>query len=300
MTPLLMAAFLVGVDPGGDVLAVFSARCAHCHERRTLTQKTLGGIDYILDIKRVAANKEIVVPSDLPHSNMWLLVNAGNMPPPSSPTGPLTQPQKDLIKAWISAGCPVPLAATVPPPEKPATTTAPGQADDSPGEPLVADTGRLGASFLTRTVDWLGNFHLLILHFPIALVVLAAGGEGLGWWLARRPAPAGPIMASVMQLGVTVLVALATVAAVPTVALGWLHAYGGSGSSQPDNLFWHSWLGTGSLVLLAGTAWLCWGDAVARTRRLLTRVLIFGSALVVGVVGHFGGMMVHGRNFLSW
>ncbi len=290
-----MAAFLVCADPGSDVRAVFSARCVTCHGAGLAKPK--GGFGFVTDLARVAKDPEKVIPGNLAHSNLWLLVQSGNMPPNGSPTGPLSVVQKDMVKTWIEAGCPPPAPLQ---PLDPRTEEASAPNPVPAQEDAPTPTSGAGPSALSRTVSFAGNFHLLVLHFPIALIVLAALGEALGWWLGRRPAPAGPIMGAVTQLGVGTLIVAATVAAVPTVVLGWLHAYGGSGSSQPDNLFWHSWLGTGSLVMLGATAWLCWGDAVGRTRRLVTRLAIFGSAAVVGLVGHFGGMMVHGRAFLNW
>ncbi len=293
MNSLLVAVvFMAGADPGADVLAVFKAKCATCHGPDVKEPK--GKFGYVLELKKLAASP-LVVPGNPPASDLWLLCASGNMPPNDSSTGPLTSTQKALVKAWIEAGCPPPMLAAEPVKEASAPTTAPAEEDAPETTTPVTEP-----SFLGRAVSLLGNFHLLVLHFPIALIMLGAVAEALAWLLIRRGTPETMIMATLTRLLVGTLVVMATVAAVPTVVLGWLHANSGFGASQPDNLFWHQWLGTGVLVLLMGTAWLCWGDAVTGTRRLATTAMILGSALLMGLVGHFGGMMVHGRHFLSW
>lgn len=279
-----MAVSLVCADPGSDVLAVFVARCASCHDGARVA-KPKGKFGYILDLKKLAADRDRIVPGDPKASDLWLLVNSGNMPPNDSPTGPLSPAQKETIRSWIAAGAPEAQPGLVPGAAQPDGAAVPAQEEAQEDNPPVT-----GPSFLSRTAVFAGNFHLLVLHFPIVLIILAALVDVLGWWWRL----------DMMRLDADILAILAAVAAVPTVGLGWLHALDGSGASQPDNLFWHQWLGTGVLGLLAVTAWFCWADAGASTRRLGTTALILASALLTGLVAHFGGMMVHGRHFLTW
>src|SRR5579859_7777873 len=91
-------------DLAAEVHAVFSAKCAGCHGPNLAKPK--GRFGYVLDLARVAANPEIVVPSFPDESEMWELVRREEMPPADAPTGPLSQEQKELIKAWIAAGAP--------------------------------------------------------------------------------------------------------------------------------------------------------------------------------------------------
>ncbi len=295
---VLSGLFLVCGDPATDVLAVFTAKCIGCHGSTVKEPK--GNFGYILDLKRTAANPEILIPGKL-DSNMWKLVSSGNMPPNNSPTGPLSLYQKDVIKRWVESGAPdtVPepppnLEIIKPPAEKQSIPVGP-----SVKEEVAQDSGVLvPPSFLGHIVSWVGNFHLLILHFPIALLVCAALRESWCMWKERFTML--PEYRAVILAEVDYFVVLAALFTIPTVILGWIHAYTGSGSSQSDSLFWHRWLGTFSLVLVGITAVLVEIDAFFGNRTLLTRGMIFFSLLIMSMAAHFGGMMVHGSNFLSW
>ncbi len=149
-----------------------------------------------------------------------------------------------------------------------------------------------GPTFL----EWVGKFHVLILHFPIALVVAAALREAWSMWnVWRRP---NSIRAMALE-DVHFCILVAAVFIVPTTITGWLHALDGSGASQPGTLLLHRWLGTLACALVVAAAVSAELDAHRHDRRLLTRVLIFVSALVIGVTGHFGGMMSHGADYFS-
>src|ERR1700693_4634952 len=89
-----------------------------------------------------------------------------------------------------------------------------------------------------RMLRLLGKFHLLLLHFPIALVVVAGFGEA---WsiLQRKPTPS--------ESGRFCLW-LAALAAIPTVGLGWLFAAAGNGVGSPQLLMAHRWFGTTAAV----------------------------------------------------
>ncbi len=157
---------------------------------------------------------------------------------------------------------------------------------------VIPPTFDAGPSWL----EWLGKFHVLILHFPIALVVAAALREAWSMWnIWRRP---NSIRIMALE-DVHFCVLMAAVFIVPTTITGWLHTLDGSGAGQPGVLLLHRWLGTLACILVVATAVLAELDAHRHDRRLITRVLIFVSALVVGVTGHLGGMLVHGADYFS-
>src|SRR6516225_7605261 len=83
---------------------VFAARCAGCHGPDLAKPK--GRFGYVLDLRRVADNPEMVIPGRPDESELWALVRHGDMPPADSPHGPLTATEKEVIRAWIAAGAP--------------------------------------------------------------------------------------------------------------------------------------------------------------------------------------------------
>src|SRR5262249_8889412 len=153
---------------GAEVRAVFAAKCAACHGPDLAKPK--GRFGYVLDLRKVASNPEMVVPSSPDESELWSLVSQGEMPPPESASAPLTDAEKETIRAWIAAGAPEALSQV---------PGGPGPA----GGPAEAPVGG-------RTLRWLGKLHLLLIHFPIALLVAAGIGELVSLWRRSRvPSP---------------------------------------------------------------------------------------------------------------
>jgi mono/diheme cytochrome c family protein/uncharacterized membrane protein len=262
-------------DIGVEVRAVFAAKCAGCHGPDLAKPK--GRFGYVLDLRRVASNPEMVIPSRPDESELWLLVSEGEMPPPDSPHGPLTEAQKEIIRAWIAAGAPEALPQA---PGGPGTTTGPAPSSSTP--PDVPAAG--------RTLRWLGKLHLLLIHFPIALVLAAGIGEFISAWRGSRvPSPA-----------VRFCLTLAAIAIIPTVTFGWLHAAAGNGVGSPQLLTAHRWLGTASGVWMIGTALCAERDAHRGARGRGVQVALAIGIVLVAATAHLGGSMAHGSDFFGW
>jgi hypothetical protein len=252
---------VLGGDPGADVRAVFAARCARCHGPDVSVPRA--GFGYVLDLDRLRANPELVVPSRPDESTLWQMVHGGEMPPPNSPTGPLRASEKEVIRAWIAAGAPV-------------ESTSEPQANAPP----AASAGR-------RTLVWLGKFHLVVVHFPIALLLAGLVGEAWSLWKqSRAPSPV-----------VRFCLALGGLSAVATVGLGWLFALG-HGSSGLLGL--HRWIGTTAGVWAVAVAVCSERDSRRGVRSWWTRGLVLAGAALVGLTAHLGGLLVHGADFYDW
>jgi uncharacterized membrane protein/mono/diheme cytochrome c family protein len=254
-------------DLASETLAVFSAKCAGCHGPKL--PKPRGRFGYVLDLARVAANPEMVVPRAPDESELWQLVSRDEMPPDDAPTGPLSDEQKGVIRAWIAAGAP---ANSISPTTE--NVQQPTAAAPSPG---------------TGIFSRLGPFHLVAVHFPIALLIAAAVAE---FWRVlrggRRPTPE-----------VRFCVLLGALSAVLTASLGWIHASNGYGAGAPRILFVHRWIGTTAAAWAVGTAILSEWEERRGVRSPWFRAWLFCGALLVAVEGHLGGMLVHGGDFLS-
>jgi hypothetical protein len=220
----------------------------------------------------------MVVPFSPDESELWELVRRGEMPPADAPTGALTARQREVIQAWIAAGAP---AGSASPGEDLPPLPSPGEAVAD--EPAAAPPGK-------QFLPWLGKFHLLFLHFPIALLVAAAVAEG--WSIVLRSRVPAPAVRFCVLLGAT--------SAVTTAALGWLHALGGSGAGMPRLLSLHRWLGTAAGLWVVLTAVCSEWDARRGVRSRHTRGLLFVGALLIGLTAHFGGMLVYGEDFFDW
>jgi len=258
-----------GKDLGSEVRGVFAAKCTGCHGPDL--PKPRGRFGYVLDLPRVAGNPELVVPGRPDESEVWALVDRGEMPPPDSPAGPLTAAEKEAVRAWIAAG-------------------APDAARTGAGPDPAEAAGVAVPSPARRTFRWVGKFHLLLLHFPVALVLAAGVAELLSACRGvRAPSPAAQFC-----------LALAAVAAVPAVALGWLHAAAGNGAGSPLLLAAHRWSGTAAGAWVVVTAACAGRDARRGVRSRGVRVALAVGVLLVVAAAHAGGLLAHGRDFFDW
>jgi uncharacterized membrane protein len=136
-------------------------------------------------------------------------------------------------------------------------------------------------------MSFIGKFHPLLVHFPIALVVVAAAAELV-------------VIATRRQVWRTVAVANLCAGAamgVVTAISGWLFA--SSPLVDPTtSLEWHRWVGMAGTAGAIGAALLASRLHVS-SRRLafVYRVTLFVTALLVAITGHLGGTLVWGAGF---
>ena len=261
-------------DVGGGVRGVFASKCAACHGPDLAKPK--GQFGYVLDLRKVANNPEMVIPFRPDESELWVLVGRGEMPPPNSSRVPMTVTEKEIVRAWIAAGSPEPKPQV---PRGSGVVAATEPSAESASVPTTA-----------RAIRWLGKFHLLALHFPIALMLAAGVGETVAVWRGSR----------VPRTAVLFCLTLAAVAAVPTVALGWLHAAAGNGVGSPPVLAAHRWLGTVGGAWVIGTALGAWRDARRDLRGRSVQLALAIGIVLVAVTAHLGGLMAHGGEFFEW
>jgi len=147
------------------------------------------------------------------------------------------------------------------------------------------------SSFLTALVHWLGRFHPVTVHFPIALLVSALLAELLG----KATGKTGFRFAAHYCLG------LGALSAVLAVLLGWFLA----GLHWQDATLTrtaHRWFGTATMILASITfvfSTLNRRTESRRVRRAYWGTLIGGAALV-GATGAMGGAMVYGWDHYQW
>ncbi len=261
-------------DIGNEVRGIFASKCAACHGPNL--PKPKGRFGYVLDLRRIAENPEMVIPQRPDESELWVLIQRDEMPPSDSLHGALTPEQKEVVRSWIAAGAP---------------DASPLLMDPSlsvRSEPM--HLASIKQDPVDRTVRWLGKFHLLLLHFPIALVLAAGFAEFLS--LRQRNSAPSELVRYCTSLG--------ALAAIPTAALGWLHAASGNGASSPQILMAHRWLGTAAAVWLVVTAVYVERDTQRGVRSPNVRLLLLCGVLITALVAHLGGLLTNGEDFFRY
>ena len=140
----------------------------------------------------------------------------------------------------------------------------------------------------TGVMAFAGRLHPLLLHFPLALIVVAAVAELIAVLTTFRA----------WHVVAVANVRVGAVFAVATAITGWLMA----SSSLVDDmrtLDWHRWIGTTAALAIFGAALATAGaDGQSPKVRWLYRIALFWAAALVGVAGHLGARLVWGADFL--
>lgn len=127
-----------------------------------------------------------------------------------------------------------------------------------------------------------GRFHPLLVHLPIGMVVALAVLEAAAWLPRFRNANASAGF----------LIALAAPLAVVTALSGWLLSL--AGGYDVELLNWHKWLGIAVAVGSVIAAVLFWKKKINAYRCVL-----FLTVAGLMVVGHLGGSLTHGSDYLG-
>lgn len=146
------------------------------------------------------------------------------------------------------------------------------------------------ADLATALREFTGRLHVVLVHFPIALIAVAALLE----FLRRRTSAVSSQARVVLGLGV--------LGAGAAAFSGWTLAdVEPVGRAAEETLFLHRWSGVASLAL-AAVAWLlAWAVPLeGRASRLsgLYRLSLLLALLASSGAGHFGGELVHGEGYL--
>jgi uncharacterized membrane protein len=132
-----------------------------------------------------------------------------------------------------------------------------------------------------------GRLHPLLVHFPIALVLIAAVAE---------------LVFLTTQFPEWHMVAVANIRAgaafaVASAGAGWILASSRIVEAS-QGLEWHRYLGLMAALAVVAAA-LSTGEIDRPPRRLwLFRIALFSAAGLVGVAGHLGAVLVWGADFL--
>lgn len=130
---------------------------------------------------------------------------------------------------------------------------------------------------------FIGRFHPLIIHLPIALILLVVFFECLGQ-LARF---------SSLNIANRIIISMLMPLTLLAVLCGWLLSLGGGYNLKLLNL--HKWAGfiLGSMTLLT-----CGFYFLGSSKRVF-HVFLGVTAILMGFVSHLGGSLTHGADYLT-
>ena len=136
-----------------------------------------------------------------------------------------------------------------------------------------------------------GRAHVMVVHFPVALLMVLALIEVLRW---RRKEGS-------MDQSVAIIAVIAAVSSILAIVQGWILAGPNEGNSEYANLIeLHRWLGMSTGVFACASALVALrrqlGDSAGLTK--LYRALVIPGAILVSLTGHYGGAAVHGADYL--
>ena len=157
---------------------------------------------------------------------------------------------------------------------------------------LVVPVGTALSPSAASSPDWWGvlaGLHPVIIHFPIALIIVAAGVEFVGLLMRREKIASFTVIA--LLIGGS--------SAMFSAWSGWSLADAGYGGRGWE-LELHRWLGVAAgllglllsvLVLIAWFGGRGWATSVVRA-------LSFVCAILIGLAAHFGGELVWGESLV--
>ncbi|MCA9298127.1 MAG: hypothetical protein KDA28_03615, partial [Phycisphaerales bacterium] len=134
-----------------------------------------------------------------------------------------------------------------------------------------------------------GRFHPVVVHFPIALLVVAGLIE---LFRLRKPADEHSDAAFVCLL-------IGGAAAIVGAWSGWMLE--DSSPTGDDLIEWHRWLGVGVAGASVLAIFLSLGARGTKHAGLRNayRLVLLATVGAVGVTGHLGGTMIYGEGFLT-
>ena len=145
----------------------------------------------------------------------------------------------------------------------------------------------------SRLLGFIGKFHPIAVHFPIALVIVAALAEFL-FLLAKRP-----WLGNAARFCIVIGAIGALVAAVTGFLAERSASYRGDYVTILER---HEALGISAGVVIVLAAIL---SELARWKqsaklRMAYRIALLAALAIVGLTGYYGGMLVHGIDHYAW
>lgn len=273
VTPLFATAALAFEPDAAAVRIILVTRCAECHGPQLESPE--GGFGNVDDLQKLIDGLYIE-PGDPEASDLYDVIASGYMPTEGASNGPVSAVERQLLHDWIERGAKL-TEATV----------------DLDAPPVLPEAIPIPKRPGPRWLEFAGKFHPATTHMPIALLLVALLVEFV--LLVNKNAPLAPML--------RLCLALAAPAAVATALLGLAHhRFGTYTGARHELVEKHELLG----IVVAGlaVAALVFSELSHRlpdkpALRWVRRLLLLAAAGLVGLVGHWGGLVSNGLDFYS-
>ena len=259
-----------------QVEPIFVQHCYECHGNG----KHKGGLSMVSLYEFLEGGNEgvVLVPGDTFKSTLipairWEAHDEElNMPP----KGKMSDAEIATVVRWVEMGAPWPVAGSG---EKTA---------QAPATTQVATTTPTPEPTAPAKPPLLGRLHPVVVHFPIACLVLAVLSEMLVIFRSPLPPPRSPVPD--FRPTTTLLVLIGTPGAAVAVLSGTFLA-----QEETPAIERHELLGWITLVGALGCSGLLW-----LRQRLPLRVALVITAVLVALTGHLGGELVYGAGWFRF
>src|SRR5687768_11929216 len=139
---------------------------------------------------------------------------------------------------------------------------------------------------ITTLSPWMqaaGRLHPMVLHFPIALWIVALAFEWMGKKEAVQPD---------WNRRIEFLLSFTALSAAAAAVFGLL-LYASGSYENGSQLQWHKWLGATVSFLALGLVWL------RHVFHRLYKITLVAGVVIVLIAGHLGAGITHGNDFLT-
>lgn len=143
---------------------------------------------------------------------------------------------------------------------------------------------------MSQWLEYLGRWHVALIHFPIGLLITAAVVETVT--TARR--------FQVPSVSAVIMVCCGAFGAVLASSLGWILAGNTNHPGAEETVELHRWGGSVSLVLALLAAGFGWAGLRGRGNfRWPFRMLLLAAAVAVIITGNWGVELIYGDGYFS-
>ncbi|HEV8051354.1 MAG TPA: DUF2231 domain-containing protein [Parachlamydiaceae bacterium] len=149
----------------------------------------------------------------------------------------------------------------------------------------VENTQSIEGSRTLMWAQWLGSFHFIFLHFPIALINVVAISELL-FAIYKKP---------MFEISSRFMLIVAAIITPPTALLGLIYSYSASYDGLMETfLWWHMWFGISTAIFTIAVLYIRERVGISKLYYSFL-ILLF---LMINITGFFGGGMTFGLSLM--